>query len=207
QNALPGGWRQVDGALLHGPSGMRCPVVINMGLTRPDGSVEDVRTALMNIRLYDQAGMDTSCDYVDANTDVHVSLYASHWPDLPVEDHFAAALKLIVDRFPVKEEAPLLVATPAMEGKGYALSTEPGETLAAGFITEPIDGATYKTALWLDETGGWHVKARATFPVVVKDGEAELSVVEMVTATMHAATMRDVEAQAGAAQTVSFGKR
>lgn len=205
QNTIAGGWRESQSALVHDYSGMRCPKTMTMALTKPDGSVEEIDTALIQIRLYAADGMDTSCDFADPDNSVYVTLYASHWPDVPVEEHFAAALKLIVDRIPLKEEAPVLTAVPSGKGEGYSLSTEPGDTLAAAFITEPMNGVTFKTALWLIETGGWHVKARATFPVGLEDGKAAISVVEMVTTTMHAAAYRDVDAHAKAAQTVSFG--
>ncbi len=98
---------------------------------------------------------------------------------------------------------PVLVATP--NGELYSLSTEKGDALAAAYITEPQDGVTFKTALWLNKTGGWHVKARATFPVVMQGEEPQLSVVEMMSATIHTSTVVAVDKHVNQAQTISYG--
>jgi len=52
-------------------------------------------------------------------------------------------------------------------------STIEGETKAAAFLLEPVNGTVYKTALWLNKTGFWHVKARGTF-YLGKEGELPL---------------------------------
>ncbi len=209
QNSLPsanGGWRETSEDLFHTYSGMRCPKVLDMTLVNDNGDVlEQVTARLVQIQLYDDAGMDTSCSLTNEAKTVLLTLYASHWPDTTVEDHYGESLKLIVDRFPypLKSEVPVMVATP--DGDQYALSTEKGDALAAAYITEPQDGVTFKTAMWLNKTGGWHVKARATFPVGMNGEEPQLSVVEMMSATIHASTVVAVDKHVSQAQTVSYG--
>ncbi len=197
-----GGWRQVGGAMVHDYSGMRCPVKLDMTLTDENGvAIESVSAPLSRINLYNASGQDTSCDYANADAGVYLTLYASNWPTVSLQDHFASALKLIVDRFPLKEEAPVLV----MKGDPYANSQVEGETLTAGYITEPmLNGGTFKTALWLNKAGPWHVKVRATFLLPAEGGLTGPKLVEMVAATMHAVTLKDVDLHGGVSQTVSF---
>ncbi len=46
------------------------------------------------------------------------------------------------------------------------------------------------------------MKARATFPVVLEGEEPQLSIVELVAATIHAITLNDVDAQINGANRV-----
>jgi hypothetical protein len=208
QNSLPandGGWSEVGDAYVHRYSGMRCPKSFDMVLNNEKGEiVQRVYTALLQIRIYDQSGMDTSCHLTNEAGSVLVTLFASHWPDRSLEDHFAEGIRLIVDHFPMalKSEVPVMVATP--NGDSYSLSVDKGVAMAAAYISEPLNGQTYKTALWLNKTGGWHVKVRATFPVEMKDEKPQLSIVEMVSATLHASTVVAVDKHVNQAQTVSY---
>lgn len=205
QNSLAnnGGWREEEEAFIHAYSGMRCPKELMMIMIDEDGGENQSRAALSNIQLYDDSGNDTSCHYVNRAEAVYLTLYASNWPDITLEDHFGASLKLIVDRFPVKSEAPVIVAETAAETPADSMIE--GPTIAAAFLTEPMEEKTFKTALWLNKTGPWHVKARATFPAPA-EGEGQFTVVELVSATMHAITLVEVDRRINQAQTVSYNR-
>ncbi|PQA88074.1 hypothetical protein [Hyphococcus luteus] len=204
-SAAKGGWRETPSELIHDYSGMRCPKVIEMLTLGDDGeSIEKLPVPLKGVTLFDENGLDTACNYLISEPGVFYTLYASRWPDVSLEDHFGAALSLMVQELPFKKEAPVMVATAEREGAPSAIE---GETLAAGFITQPIDGESYKTAVWLNKTGPWHVKARLTYTTGLIDQDAGLSLVEMMATTIHALTLLEVDAHTNAAQTVSFSGR
>ncbi len=202
--AADGGWRETSDAFIHDYSGMRCPKELKMLLQgETEEAVESLMVGLTRITVYDEAGQDTSCDYQDAPTGIYYTLYASNWPQTTREEHFGSALNAIANVIPLQEAAPVLVA----EAKVDRPSTIEGETLGAAFLTQPVNGVTYKTALWLNKTGPWHVKARATFPADLAKGEGAISLVEMVAVTVHTITLVEVDEYINAAQTVSFSGR
>lgn len=198
-----GGWREQEDAFVHAHSGMRCPKTLTMLLIEEDGEPTRADASLARIQLFNERSDDTACHFENRETGISLTLYASNWPDISLEEHFGAGLKLIVDKFPLKSEVPVIVAN--SETEKPATSTIEGDTWAAAFLTEPMNGETFKTALWLNKTGPWHVKARATFPVAPDSGEAAFSAAELASATMHAITLSEVDRHINtAAQTVSY---
>lgn len=192
---LGGGWTQSDGGYFHQPSGFYCPYEIEMVFTDDGGNqptVTRLTAPINNIRVFDEAGRDTGCDYVNEKDGVYITMFASEWPDKTLQEHFSAALKHITDRFSVASEATLVKPEITIDGgEGGWTSTIEGETLSGAFLLEPKDGVTLKTALWLNKTGDWHVKARATY-VAAKDGNtpqsymaAELMAIVYFTATLY----------------------
>ncbi len=194
QNTLKlnnGGWQETEGSFHHEISGMTCPKELVMVMTDEDGEKAPITAVLSKITVYDEIGNDTSCDFENKQLSIFVTLYASNWPDVSLIDHFGASLKLIVDRFSLKSEATVAVVT--LKSDETRKSSIEGKTRAAAFITHPLEGVTFKTALWLNKTDDWHVKARATYPVAVGDAEPQFSIVELVAAIMHSMALLEVD--------------
>ncbi len=109
-SVIDNGWRQGEEAYLHVHSGMRCPNELVMVLTREGETEEPVTANLTQIEIFDDAGYDTACHFSNEDLGVYLTFYASRWPDVTLEQHFGASLKLIVDRFPVKTGTSVIVA-------------------------------------------------------------------------------------------------
>lgn len=148
-----GGWIETEDGLLHTISGMTCawahPVVL--------GEDEMILLALSDITVYDDKGYDTSCDYLSEDQHYYYTVYASYWPDVSLQEHFEAAAQIMLSEFPFKEVTP--VVTSGMELDNGDIQ----ETLAAGFLTQPLNNNEYFTGVWLNKANDWHVKVRATF--------------------------------------------
>jgi hypothetical protein len=179
QDALPAGWRRQDNRLVHIESGLECPFEFNFKSDEAGGVLR-----LKDVTVYDQANRDVSCNYANGGA-AAITVYASFYPDITVEDHAAAAVAAMRQSFTLKGVLP--VVTVEIEDKGAGTSTADLEAPIAGaFDIGDINGAPYKTALWIAKTQGWHVKARATY------AQADATT-ELVAAVMFAANYLNVD--------------
>lgn len=154
--APPAGWSKDENKLTHIESGLACPIDMDFGdkkMSRP--------LTLFDIAQYDQRGRDVSCNYTMGGT-AGITLYASFYPDLSVEDHAKGAVAAIGQNFAIKKVLPVTVAE-------ITRKTDSGEEInlpapiAGGFDVGEINGVPYKTSIWIVKTHGWHVKTRATY--------------------------------------------
>ena len=156
EETLPAGWRRQDDRLIHVESGLECPLNF-------DFSTDEKKSvlSLKDVTVYDQANRDVSCNYVNGGA-AAVTLYASYYPDISVEDHAAAAVASMRRNFQLKGVLP--VVTVQIEDKDAGTTTADLEAPIAGaFDIGEIGGAPYKTAIWIAKTQGWHVKTLATY--------------------------------------------
>lgn len=156
-NALPEGWFfDGDSAVRHAKSGLACPVSIEL----PD---ENRRFLLRDLEAFDDKNLDVGCNY-STDTGAFLTLYASYWPEMSLDESLAGAVAAINLRFKVEGELSVSVVT---------LQSEDANPLFAGleapqataFDIGKVGDARYKTALWMVKTYGWHVKARAIYPL------------------------------------------
>jgi hypothetical protein len=156
EETLPAGWRRQDDRLLHVESGLECPLNF-------DFSTDEKKSvlSLKDVTVYDQANRDVSCNYANGGA-AAVTLYASYYPDISVEDHASAAVASMRRNFQLKGVLP--VVTVEIEDKDAGTTTADLEAPIAGaFDIGEIGGAPYKTAIWIAKTQGWHVKTLATY--------------------------------------------
>lgn len=152
----PPGWSQVGDKLVHRESGLECPALFTLR-----GESKDRVLALDAVTAYDNRNRDVSCSYV-IDGDAAVTIYASYYPTMSLEDHAAGAVAAIRQNFDVRGELP--VALIEVESRSQTVSTDPPPgALSGAFDIGEINGVPYKTAIWLAKTHGWHVKARATY--------------------------------------------
>lgn len=190
-----GGWRDVGESYVHIYSGMTCPkgeVIIAM---TGAGDAEAAPLPLKQISVFDEAGGDVACNYENPDYGVYLTFYASNWPDITLDDHFAAALRDIVDRFSITSETYAITAETKDddEGEDAGPSSIEAETKAGAYILEPVDGRTFKTVLWLNKSGDWHVKGRATFVVEMERGQPAFSLTEILAAALYSDKLKDVD--------------
>lgn len=153
---LPDGWAfEADQALRHGKSGLSCPVVIDI-------ADEGRRFTLRELQAYDAKDLDIGCNY-STDDGAYLTLYASFWPEMSLEESMAGAVAAIKTRFKVKGELPIGLATLNAKDDSALYKDLEAPTAADFDIGEAI-GVPQKTAVWLVKTYGWHVKARATYP-------------------------------------------
>lgn len=154
--AAPAGWRRQDNRLVHVESGLECPLEFDFNADKKSGVL-----SLKDVTVYDQANRDVSCNYANGGA-AAVTVYASFYPDISVEDHAAAAVASMRQSFPLKGVLPVISVE--IEDKDAGTSTADLEAPIAGaFDIGEINGAPYKTAIWIAKTHGWHVKTRATY--------------------------------------------
>ena len=147
-----------DERLVHQESGLECPAEIDLTLNE-DGHTSGKLYTLEGVTKFDQRGRDVACNFI-ADGDAIITLYASFYPDISLEDHAASAAAAIRQNFNVRAQLPIVT----MEMTRDANSAEPSPpTIAGAFDVGDINGVPYKTALWVSKTHGWHVKARATY--------------------------------------------
>ena len=143
------GWRETEEALVHGPSGLSCPWGLSFGTDSGPLGVP-----LREVRVYDERGNDTSCNYFDDDRTILLTGFVSNWPEVRLEDHFEQAARLMTRDVPFGEGAKVPVAV-VTDDAGRPV----GEgTRGAAFTTPPIGGQTYLTSLWLNRVGPWHGK-------------------------------------------------
>ncbi len=175
---LPAGWTTADGEIMfHPASGMRCPASINLEeLSR--------NYVLRKVINFDTKERDVGCNY-QSGDGVAITLFASFWPDMTLDQSVAGSVAGMMARFEVGEE--LTVMTAALTADATA---EPGDAsiiegmekpIAGGFDIGDRNGVRYKTSLWLVKTEGWHVKARATYPL--EDQTSEIIAAILFTST------------------------
>jgi hypothetical protein len=156
-NQLPAGWRQAENRLIHLESGLECPLEFDFSA----GNEKRGALSLIDVTAYDDANRDVSCNYANAGATI-ITVYASFYPDISVEDHAAATVAAMRQTFDLKGVLP--VVSVEIEDKDTGTSTEDLEAPIAGaFDIGDINGTPYKTALWIAKTRGWHVKTRATY--------------------------------------------
>lgn len=153
----PAGWTRRDKLIVHNESGLACAIEIELG----DNKNNKRPLTLFDIAQYDQRGRDVSCNYTLAGT-ATITLYASFYPDMSVEDHAKGAVAAIGQNFAIKKVLPVTVAEISRKGENGEDIKLPAP-IAGGFDVGEINGVHYKTSIWLVKTHGWHVKARATY--------------------------------------------
>lgn len=164
---LPDGWRDDGKSLLHVESGLRCS---KETIFRKTQSTPERIMSLTAVTQYDQRGRDVSCNY-SLDGDAAITLFASFYPDMKIEDHAASAVAAIKQNFNVKGALPVAVVEISRKEKDGTVFSLPSP-LAAGFDVGDINGVPYKTSVWLSETHSWHVKTRATY--AQSDVQAEI---------------------------------
>jgi hypothetical protein len=153
---LPEGWAyDANQAIRHGKSGLACPTTINI-------EDEERRFTLRELQTFDAKGLDIGCNY-STDDGAYLTLYASFWPEMSLEESVAGAIAAIKLRFDVKRSLPVAIAMLSSEGDS-PLFKDLEKPSAAAFDIGETSGTPYKAALWLVKTHGWHVKARATYP-------------------------------------------
>jgi hypothetical protein len=150
----PEGWSRNGDTLTHANSGLKCPATFDY--EEKDGDRQRILT-LKEIVGYDDKDLDVACNYVGGG-DTLITLYASYYPDMTLEDHAVAAVTAMRQNFPLKGVLPVISIE--IEGKSGEPLEEP---IAGAFDIGEIGGVPYKTSLWLVRAHGWHVKARATY--------------------------------------------
>ncbi len=157
----PNGWRRersgADDRLVHEESGLQCPLEYDVSLNEARRAL-----ALKGVTKYDERGRDVSCNYaIEGQTSITV--YASFYPDVSLEDHAAAAAAAIARSFTFKGDLPVITVK-LKDASGDNIETPSSPSAAGAFDVGEINGVPYKTAIWLGVTHGWHVKTRATYP-------------------------------------------
>ncbi|MDZ7627660.1 MAG: hypothetical protein U5J99_04525 [Parvularculaceae bacterium] len=176
---IPAGWRLNNSRLVHSESGMECPLEFNFERSGAGGVL-----SLTDVSAYDQQNQDVSCNYTNGGAAV-VTMYASFFPKISVEDHAAAAVAAMRQSFTLKSMLPVISVE--IEDKDEGQSTADLEPPIAGaFDIGEVNGVPYKTAIWIAKTQGWHVKARATY------AQADATT-ELVAAVIFAANYLNVD--------------
>ncbi len=188
-DAIPAGWRRDDNRLVHKESGLECPLEFDFSAGGKGGVL-----SLKDVAAYDQENRDVSCNYANGGASV-ITVYASFYPDISVEDHAAAAVAAMRQTFALKTVLP--VVSVEIEDKDAGATTAELEAPIAGaFDIGDINGVPYKTSLWIAKTHGWHVKTRATY------AQADTTS-ELVAAVMFAANYLNVDMKNKAVPTAS----
>jgi hypothetical protein len=153
------GWVIDDNRLRHVESGLLCPQALSLG--------EEGRAfALERVVEFDDQGRNVSCLYQAADNGDTIAAYASYWPDIELDQHVAAAVQEILENYTVTGQVQMPVVelkTDQESGALYDLVNGMEEPVAGGFEIGAVNGAPYRTALWLVKTHGWHVKLRASY--------------------------------------------
>lgn len=184
-----GGWMETEDAYIHEFSGMACAKAEFTLVPVKGDAIGFVAMPIKNIQVFDGAGYDTACHYESQQFGIAMTFYASRWPDVALDDHFNQSVSQILSRLPIETET-LSVSAEAEVEEGYD-STIEGKTLSAAFLLERQNNIQYKTALWLNKTGDWHVKARATFAMLGDDEDVAFT--EIFAATNHATKLVEID--------------
>ena len=198
QAANQAGWSDNGDEFVHAYSGMICAKSLGVDMIGSDGSNTQIPTNLTQIHVFDNVGNDTACSYANEEQGVVLTFYASKWPDVTLDQHFGSSLSSIVSQLPVKSEATVMIAQTEIT----AGSSVEGDTKAGAFLLTPVDGVTFKTALWVNKTGDWHVKERATFPVARNNQAPEFSSIELIAALYYALKLVEVDDHINQAKSV-----
>ena len=148
--SLPEGWIEDGDKIRHVVSGLGCDLSFSLE--------DDSGLALQQLHEFDQSGTNVGCSF-ETRGGATVTLYATYAPDVSQEDHANGAAASIAERFQTTTTLPLAVST-VTDDQG----TEYEKPSAIAFDITPTDGPVpLKSSLWVVKTGGWHVKARATY--------------------------------------------
>ena len=154
------GWAIEGDRLRHVESGLLCSPSFSLGEHGRTFSLERV------VELGEQRN-DVSCLYQAADNGDTIAVYASHWPDISLEEHAGAAMAGILDNHVVtaQVEVPVVVLKSDEQSSPLdELINGMERPVAGGFEIGSINGVPYRTSLWLVKTHGWHVKVRAAYP-------------------------------------------
>lgn len=151
----PEGWRRDGAKLVHQESGLECPASFTLADEKSRREL-----TLLGVTTYDQRSRDVSCNY-QIEGEASINIYASYYPDLSLQDHAAGAVAAIRQNFSIKGTLPIISIE--MESKDEGANGERKPALSGAFDVGEFNGVPYKTAIWLAETHGWHVKTRATY--------------------------------------------
>lgn len=180
-DAPPEGWLRTENKLTHRDSGLECPQIIDLN---DKTSASPRRLELKGVTQYDQRGRDVSCNYAIGG-DVSVTLFASFYPDVSIEQHAAGAVAAMRQNYALKGVLPVTsVEISRKDENGEPLILD--AALAGAFDIGEMNGVPYKTAIWLAKTHGWHLKARATY------AQAD-SVAEVVAAVLFGANYSNID--------------
>ena len=187
-----GGFVRGENGLVHEPSGLHCAYGHAIKFTNRSTKAERTSAlALAAIRVFSEAGTDVSCQYVSEDGGSVITVFASYWPDVSLDDHYAEAFKLIQDEFSGGQAAESISFAPGPDGDFGFETVAPGEidqphgTMVAAFTGGAETTNGFKTGLWLDKVKGWHVKVRATHAEAAHE-------VEVLAAMLHAFAMLEV---------------
>ena len=197
-----GGWREEDGKYVHAYSGLVCePSLLVVSVL----AMSDMK--LQSIYVFDETGYDVGCHYVDTQSQLYFTLYASKWPDVTLDQHFMGAVRDIVKNNPVASESSFIITETEQEED--VASTIEGTTIGAAFyLKSDSKDRAFKTVLWLNKTGPWHVKARSTFPVEMSGGrESSLPMAELMTGIAYSVALNMVDSHINRAGVQSVNYR
>ena len=150
------GWQRHEASYASTVAGLVCPETVGERTGSP--------FTLSSIITYDAEGLDTSCNYVGSNAGTLLTIYASYYPDEPLDAHFAESRRYIEGRFGAGSR--LSIRAPRVPSAQV-------RSAAYGYSSGDIPGVAYDrvTTLWIAERCGWHLKARATYPAQVAAAE------------------------------------
>ena len=153
------GWVIDNNRLRHEESGLLCPSALALG--------EDGRNfALQRVIEFDDQSRDVACHYQASDNGDAITAYASYWPDIELEEHAVGVMQGIYQNYTVSGQTELpVVELKADEADSAVAALVNGmeEPIAGGFEIGQVNGADYRTSVWLVKTHGWHVKLRATY--------------------------------------------
>jgi len=154
---LAEGWvRNGADTVKHELSGLTCRLSFEV-------ESRNARYLLLELKQYDGEGRDIACLYGKDDQSAIISVYASHKPDVTLEQMTSAVTASIRSSFTIGEVLSVPLADLSSDSSDPLLDgLEP--QIAGGFDIGDIDDVRYKTAVWLAKTHGWHVKVRATYP-------------------------------------------
>ena len=181
-----GGWKKVGANFVHSYSGMVCTPFHDISFTKKSSDKpQKLILSLQKIHVFDGEGYDTACHYSATNGGVPLlTFYASYWPDVALEDHFASAAN-DMRRMNIKSGASIIQPTVEMDKNEQ--TTIEGETRSVAYLIEAgANKVELKTALWLNKTSGWHIKARATYH------PADI-LTELLASVLHLARLMEVD--------------
>ncbi len=156
----PDGWRDSGEGFEHLQSGLSCPLQINI-------ASENRQFLLQKITQFDNAGRDIGCSLVSTSGDVAITVFASYWPDVTLEEHVNTVAAAIFQNSTVTEQLPIpMVLLGAAEGDNSDPELFSGleQAEGGGFGVGDINGTPYKNSFWLVKTYDWHVKVFAQYP-------------------------------------------
>lgn len=152
------GFKLENQTLVHGNSGLKCANA--HVLRRNETGDVALAVSLVRVSAFDPSGRDVACAYLDQARSVLVTVFASEWPTISLDEHFSQATQLMVT-----QETPFAaqIDIPVMAPSEAALPMVDGEAMAVAYDGQPsAEGVVKREALWMTKVRGWHVKVRVT---------------------------------------------